>query len=61
MAHANKLPVRYQRITHDFVMVNSMRRTYAVEAAIAQSIDFLSSVFPQRLGTSPGIGTMSER
>ncbi len=34
--------VRYQGIVHDFLMLNSLRGTYAAEAAMTQAIGFLS-------------------
>ena len=48
-AYANKLrsagvavtAVRYQGITHDFVMLNALRGTHAAQAAITQGIGFL--------------------
>ncbi len=48
-AYANKLraagvpvtAVRYQGITHDFVMLNTLRGTHAAQAAIAQAIAFV--------------------
>jgi acetyl esterase len=54
-AYANKLreagvpvtAVRYQGIIHDFVMLNALRETHAANAAIKQSIAFLS----ESLGT----------
>jgi acetyl esterase len=33
--------VRFQGIIHDFVMVNSLRDTYAAKAATAMGADFL--------------------
>lgn len=48
-AYANKLraagvpvtAVRYQGITHDFVMLNTLRGTHAAQAAITQAIGFV--------------------
>lgn len=48
-AYANKLrtagvpvtAVRYQGITHDFVMLNALRSTHAAQAAITQAIGFV--------------------
>ncbi|MEV1327976.1 alpha/beta hydrolase [Micromonospora costi] len=40
--------VRYQGITHDFVMLNALRGTYAAQAAIAQAIGVLRTA----LGTA---------
>ncbi|MFF0910769.1 alpha/beta hydrolase [Microbacterium enclense] len=39
--------VRYQGITHDFVMVNSLHDTYAAKAAVAQAVAFLSAAFAE--------------
>ncbi|MBM3715431.1 MAG: alpha/beta hydrolase [Actinobacteria bacterium] len=39
--------VRYQGITHDFVMVNSLHDTYAAKAAVAQAVSFLSAAFAE--------------
>ncbi|GAC1344502.1 MAG: alpha/beta hydrolase [Myxococcales bacterium] len=48
-AYANKLrsagvpvtAVRYQGITHDFVMLNALRGTHAAQGAISQAVSFL--------------------
>jgi acetyl esterase/lipase len=40
--------VRYQGIIHDFVMLNALRETHAADAAIKQSIAFLSESLATR-------------
>jgi acetyl esterase/lipase len=55
-AYANKLreagvpvtAVRYQGIIHDFVMLNALRETHAADAAIKQTITFLSEALGTR-------------
>jgi acetyl esterase/lipase len=55
-AYANKLreagvpvtAVRYQGITHDFVMLNALRETHAADAAIKQAIAFLGEALGTR-------------
>jgi hypothetical protein len=38
--------VRYQRISHDFVMVNALRDAHAVKAATARGGDILREAEP---------------
>jgi acetyl esterase/lipase len=40
--------VRYQGITHDFVMLNALRETHAADAAIKQAVGFLSDALGTR-------------